>query len=207
MHPGRGAARGGDRRPSWASCSLQRLRDRESVSRGLLRSSPRSGLSVSRALAGFRLPKPLRACFIPVTLLGFDLQGFSLPQGRTPLDAPSSLAVAKLTTPSRTSQTRSASEVCSLRESVPPASREARSTADTLLASYPLGRFVLLPRHRLPGASSPVLGRSQPQSHNPRALQSFHLQEARHFSLAGAPAPLGFATSSRGPPCGCLAFR
>lgn len=38
---------------------------------------PRSGLSVSHALAGFRPPKPSRACFVPVTLLGFRLQGLS----------------------------------------------------------------------------------------------------------------------------------
>jgi len=169
-------------------------------------SPPRSGLSVSHALAGFRLPKPLRAYFIPVTLLGFDLQGLSLPQGRAPLDAPSSLAVAKLATPLRAPQSSSASEVCSLRESVSPASREARSTTDTLLAFYPLGRFVLLPRHRLPGASSPVLG-----DHSPKAMTHAHYRvftcRRPGISPCGAPAPLGFATSSRGPPCGCLAFR
>lgn len=156
--PGTGAARGEGRRPSWASLSLQRLRSRESASRGPLRGSPRSGHSVSHALAGLRLPIPLRACFIPVTLLGFDLQGFSLPQGRAPLDAPSSLAVTRPTSPLRAPQVGSASEVYSLRESVSAASREARSTTDTLMAFCPLGLFVLLPRHRLPGASSHALG-------------------------------------------------
>jgi len=156
--PGTGAAHGEGRRPSWASNSLQRLRNRESASHGPLRGSPRSGLSVSHALAGLRLPKPLRAYFVPVTLLGFGLQGLSLPQGRPPLDDPSSLAVARSTTPLRAPRIDSASEACSLRESVPPASREARSTTDTLLAFYPLGLFVLLPRHRLPGASPHALG-------------------------------------------------
>jgi len=169
-------------------------------------SPPRSDLSVSHALAGLRLPIPLRAYFIPVTLLGFDLQGLSLPQGRAPLDAPSSLAVAKLASPLRAPQTSSASEVCSLRESVSPASREARSTTDTLLAFYPLGRFVLLPRRRLPGASSPVLG-----YHSWEAMTRLHFRvftcRRPGISPCGAPAPLGFATSSRGPPCGCLAFR
>ena len=82
-------------------------------------SPPWSDLSVSHALAGLRLPKPLQDFYIPVTLLGFDLQGLSLPQGRAPLDDPSSLAVAKLAGPLRAPQTSSASEVCSLRESVP----------------------------------------------------------------------------------------
>lgn len=65
----------GGRQPSWAFTSLQRLRNRGSADRGVAL-PPRSGLSVFRALAGFRPPKPVRAYFVPVTLLGFhDLQG------------------------------------------------------------------------------------------------------------------------------------
>jgi hypothetical protein len=40
---------------------------------------PPSGLSVSHALAGFHPATPFRACFIPVTLLGFRLQGLDPP--------------------------------------------------------------------------------------------------------------------------------
>jgi hypothetical protein len=40
---------------------------------------PPSGLSVSHALAGFHPATPFRACFIPVTLLGFRLQGLVPP--------------------------------------------------------------------------------------------------------------------------------
>jgi len=58
--PGKGATRGGGRRPSWASSSLQRLRNRESASRGLLlaRLGPTSAFSTlspafaSRNLSG-----------------------------------------------------------------------------------------------------------------------------------------------------------
>lgn len=55
---------------------------------------PPSGPSVSHALAGFHPATPFRACFIPVTLLGFRLQGFGPPPGgRTSLEAACSLAV------------------------------------------------------------------------------------------------------------------
>jgi len=37
---------------------------------------PPSALSVSHALGGLHPAEPLRACFIPVTLMGFHLQGF-----------------------------------------------------------------------------------------------------------------------------------
>jgi hypothetical protein len=51
---------------------------------------PRSDLGVSHALAGLRPPGPLRACFIPVTLLGFrTFRGLFLPESRAPLEASS----------------------------------------------------------------------------------------------------------------------
>jgi hypothetical protein len=56
---------------------------------------PPSGPSVSHALAGFHPATPFRACFIPVTLLGFRLQGLCPPPGsRTSLEAACSLAVS-----------------------------------------------------------------------------------------------------------------
>jgi len=72
--------------PSWASVPYSACRSRGPLYAGLPH-PPRSGLSVSHALAGLRPPNPSRAYFIPVTLLGFDLQGFSLPKSRTSLEA------------------------------------------------------------------------------------------------------------------------
>jgi hypothetical protein len=52
---------------------------------------PPSGLSVFHALAGFHPATPVRACFIPVTLLGFRLQGLVPPRGAAPLSRPPAL--------------------------------------------------------------------------------------------------------------------
>jgi hypothetical protein len=49
---------------------------------------PPSALSVSRALGGLLPATPLRACFIPVTLLGFRLQGFDPRREAVPLSRP-----------------------------------------------------------------------------------------------------------------------
>jgi hypothetical protein len=48
-------------------------------STGALPRPPPSVLGVSRALDGLHPALPFRACFIPVTLLGFHLQGFDPP--------------------------------------------------------------------------------------------------------------------------------
>jgi hypothetical protein len=63
---------------------LQRLRDRGSVPGRACRSRsvpPSAFLTLSAALS----PRTFRACFIPVTLMGFRLQGFSLARIRSPL--------------------------------------------------------------------------------------------------------------------------
>jgi hypothetical protein len=83
---------------------------------------PRSDLGVSHALAGFLPPVPLRACFIPVTPLGFDVfRVFFLPKSRTSLEArplvPFTLPARRL---AKAERTGSASEGCSLRKSAPP---------------------------------------------------------------------------------------
>jgi hypothetical protein len=82
---------------------------------------PRSGLSVSHALAGLLPPKPFRACFIPVTLLGLSRTSrvFFLPKSWSPLGAFSSLAVGRNRAPVRAHGIDSAPEVFSLRESAP----------------------------------------------------------------------------------------
>ena len=49
---------------------------------------PPSGPSVFHALAGFHPATPVRACSIPVTLLGFRLQGLVPPRGAAPLSRP-----------------------------------------------------------------------------------------------------------------------
>jgi hypothetical protein len=168
---------------------------------------PRSGRSVSHALAGLRLPNPLRAYFIPVTLLGFDLQGVLLPQGRSSLEDRSSRAVSDPRAPVRATQAGSASEVCSLRESVPSASGEARSAADTLLAFDSLGLSLLLPRHRLPGASSLALGRPKPRGRREAGTAEFRLAGGPAFLLAERRPLWAFSPRRRGHLSAALAFR
>lgn len=164
----------------------------------------RSGRSVSHALAGLRLPRPVQVCCTPVTLLGFDLQGVLLPQGRASLEAPSSLAVAK---PAFAGE--GVHEPGRLQRFAPSgspyrrASGEARQAADPLLAFDPLGLSLLLPRRRLPGASSPALGRPRPRGPREACAAESRLAGGP-AAPRGVPAPLGFATSSVRQPRGCL---
>jgi len=65
--------------PSWALVPYSACGAGDPLLAGLPH-PPRSGLSVSHAPAGLRPPAPSQAYFIPVTLLGFGLQGF-LPLG------------------------------------------------------------------------------------------------------------------------------
>jgi len=118
---------------------------------------PRSGPSVSHALAGLRLPNPFRAYFIPVTLLGFDLQGFPLPQGRAPLEAPSSPAVACSRAPVKVTEPGRLQRFAPSGNPFRCAGRKACAAADPLLALYPLGLSLPLPQSRLPGSSSLAL--------------------------------------------------
>jgi hypothetical protein len=67
---------------------LQRFRKSGSGHRGPSQDPPPSVLGVSHALDGFRPAQPLRACFIPVTLLGFRLQGFAPRREAAPLSRP-----------------------------------------------------------------------------------------------------------------------
>lgn len=168
---------------------------------------PRSGPSVSHALAGFRLSIPVQAYFSPVTLLGFDLQGVPLPQGRSPLEDPSSRAVSNPRAPVKATQARPASEVCSLRESVPSASGEACSAADPLLAFDPLGLSLLLPRHRLPGVSSPALDRPEPRGQRVAGTAEFRLAGGPAFLLAERRPLWASSPSHRGHLAAALAFR
>lgn len=91
----------GGRQPSWAllpfsACGVEgpllgsrshRLAPAQlRLARGIA-APPRSGHGVFHALAGLLPSKPVRACCIPVTLLGFGLQGLS-PRSAVPLSRP-----------------------------------------------------------------------------------------------------------------------
>jgi len=91
---------------------------------------PPSVLSVSHALDGLHPATPVRACFIPVTLLGFRLQGFDPRRGSTPLSR--RLALVSFTSGSQAAKPvtdRATSERCSPRESAP---RQAETRARPL---------------------------------------------------------------------------
>jgi len=75
---------------------LQRLRNQGSVSSGLATPAPFRPQRFARSRR-FDPPGPPRACFIPETLLGFRLQGFSLTRIRTPLGAVPLLPFAPVT--------------------------------------------------------------------------------------------------------------
>jgi hypothetical protein len=69
--------------PSRASCPFSACGAADSVDAGLPHPPP-SVLSVSRALDGLHPATPARACFIPITLMGFHLQGFDPLRGPCP---------------------------------------------------------------------------------------------------------------------------
>jgi hypothetical protein len=75
-----GTARSGGRQPSWALFPYSASGTGDPFTAGPAWCPPRSGLGVSHALAGLLPPEPSRACFIPETLLGFDLQGLAPPE-------------------------------------------------------------------------------------------------------------------------------
>jgi len=79
--PRGGAMRGEGRRPSWASCSLQRLRNRESASRG--RCAPTT-VRPQRFTRSRRLspPETSPGLFHPGNALGIRPSGFSPPAGQ-----------------------------------------------------------------------------------------------------------------------------
>jgi hypothetical protein len=79
--------------PSWASCPFSASGAADSVFAGVP-DPPPSVLSVSHALDGLHPATPFRACLIPVTLLGFGLQGLDPSRGAaTTLAVACSLAV------------------------------------------------------------------------------------------------------------------
>jgi hypothetical protein len=151
------ATHGGGRRPSWAFVSLQRLRNRESVYRGRCAPATVRPQRFSRSRR-FTPPETSPGLFHPGNALGIRPSGSSPPAGPS-LSRSSVLSCRyRSRAPVKAPETRSAPEVCSLREFVPSAGGEARSTAGTLLAFCSLRLSLLLPRHRLPGASSRALG-------------------------------------------------
>lgn len=123
---------------------------------------PRSGLSVSHALAGFLPPKPLRAYFIPVTLLGFSrtFRVFFLPESWSPLGAFSSLAVDRVRAPVKAHEPDSAPEVFSLRESAP--SKRIFRSAPRPIPSWSYSLQGPLFRHRRIGFPTRPLVRFAP---------------------------------------------
>jgi hypothetical protein len=79
----------------------------------------RSAFRLSQPPSGFLLPNAFRPYFMPETLLGFTLQGFSLSKSWVPLGTSSSLAVGQ---PLRNLRTTSAFS------SVPPPSARASAS-------------------------------------------------------------------------------
>jgi len=194
------AARGEGRRPSWAFNSLQRLRNRGSVRRGLCEPATVRPQRFSRS----RRFAPLETCpglFHPGNAPGIRPSGFSPPAGPSLSRGPFLSCRYESRAPVKATGTRSASEVCSLREFVPPAGGEARATAVTLLAFCSLRLSLLLPRPRLPGASPRALGRPGREA---RTGVRYRVSACRRpgVSPCEAPASWSFVTSSIP---GCLA--
>jgi len=157
---------------------------------------PRSDRSVSHALAGLLLPRPVRAYFIPVTLLGFCLQGFPLPQGRAPLEAPSSPAVARLArapgvgVSPATVNVREPARLQRFTPSGSPFRRAAVRRARRPIPSWPSALWGPPSSCRRPGFPGLPLVRFPTRSHEgngQRALQSLRLQEARRFPCGCRP--------------------
>jgi len=98
--------------PSWASLPYSASGIAGSVTAGFA-CPPPSVLGVSHARDGLHPAIPLRACFIPVTLLGFHLQGFGPRRGPCFSRSRCSLAVGTLP---RAATETSASELCSPRK-------------------------------------------------------------------------------------------
>jgi hypothetical protein len=86
------AGQRGPASPSRALFPFSAWSEADSVNAGVPRPPP-SVLSVSHALDGLHPATPLRACFVPVTLLGFHLQGFTPPGGPYPFQGRCSPAI------------------------------------------------------------------------------------------------------------------
>jgi hypothetical protein len=139
---------------------LQRLRNRGSVGHGPTTPATVRPQRFARSRR-FAPPETLRAYFIPVTLMGFGLQGFSLARSTAPLRNRSSLAV-----PPRAGPVKVGSEKRLQRFdlSASPFRRqvvEACPAADALLAFASLGLSIPPPWDRLPGPSSQRLRRRE----------------------------------------------
>jgi len=156
---------------------------RDPLTAGSARHPPRSGLSVSHALAGLRSLVPLRACCIPVTLLGFkDLQGLAPPGRSGPLSRPSPL-VPLIAPPRRCD---SAPEVSSRRESVPRANRSSTGAVPLMVFS-PLGHSVLPHRVRLPGLILSCASTSAAVRRRATGASEFHRAEDPAFPESAGP--------------------
>jgi len=110
-------------RPSWAFIPYSACGEAGSVIAGLPHPPP-SVLSVSHALDGLHPATPVRACFIPVTLMGFRLQGFA-PPGEPYLFRGQLLSCRSNHNPKPLSKGRwpATSESCSLRRVLTAAGR------------------------------------------------------------------------------------
>jgi len=130
----------------------------DSVNAGLPHPPP-SALSVSHALDGLHPAMPVRACFIPVTLMGFHLQGFDPFRGAAPLSRSLlSCPWHPSHRPLNHNDVHGAPEPCSPRRVRTAADRNP-AAADALLVFRPL-RFSPRPRwNRSPGSSSHALRR------------------------------------------------
>jgi hypothetical protein len=139
---------------------LQRLRNRGSVGHGPTTPATVRPQRFARSRR-FAPPETLRAYFIPVTLMGFSLQGFSLARSTAPLRNRSSLAVPPRARPVKVSSgerlQRFDLSASPFREQVV----EACPAADALLAFAPLGLSIPPPWDRLPGPSSQRLRRQE----------------------------------------------
>jgi len=132
---------------------LQRLRSRGSVAHGPTTPATVRPQRFARSRR-FSPPETLRAYFIPVTLMGFDLQGFFPRKKHGSFRSRSSLAVPTRARPVKVSAGK---RLQRFDLSASPYRRqvvEACPAADALLAFCPLGLSIPPPWDRLPGPSS-----------------------------------------------------
>jgi hypothetical protein len=174
---------------------------------------PPSGPSVFHALAGFHPATPVRAYSIPVTLLGFRLQGLVPPRGAAPLSRP------LLSCRSFRARGRSATRTDrGFRALIPPENpycerpKTRRSRCPPGVDPSKAFSSSGVSKNRCPtsvfsGTRKPASFASSHALHQP-SLRPTRLcfgvlprRSSRRLPLARAPAFLGFLTSSRSDPC------
>jgi hypothetical protein len=116
---------------------LQRMEDRGFGPRGL--TSPATFRPQRFARSRRLTPRdPFRACFIPVTLLGFEPSGLAPLRGAVPLSRPSALLPFSSSTGAAKRRAEPRSSELSSPRRIPPAGDRNLPAGDALLAFFPL---------------------------------------------------------------------